>query len=401
MKKSFLFLFIILIVSCIGANGQTKDGAKTGPKADLVAELGDSLGNTSSLFYWQGRLWTLNDHFSVIFYSIDSVTGNVDTALDTGLPIVDLEEVVQDEEYFYLGDFGNNQRVPRSELNIYRMSKSGLLSGNFAVDTTRFLFYGYEADSVVEDSYLPTTDFDCEAMVAMGDSLYLFSKQWTGMRTVCYALPKTPGTYTADSCGSYDVEGLVTGAWIHSDSSLLVLDGYNILCQPFVCLFYDYEGHDFFGGESRKVVLANGFGTQTEAIVSRDGLHFFLTNEFFNRMGICRPPQLLRLDLSDYLGDYLRPDTDRYEGMDSVVRSVPEVYPNPTDGGLTVVVPQEAERWPGASVVLYAISGQEVLRRPVSVGRMRLPLGDVPAGEYLLRVVWAGGTTAAVPVVKR
>jgi hypothetical protein len=87
--------------------------------------------------------------------------------------------------------------------------------------------------------------------------------------------------------------------------------------------------------------------------------------------------------------------------MDSVVRSVPEVYPNPTDGGLTVVVPQEAERWPGASVVLYAISGQEVLRRPVSVGRMRLPLGDVPAGEYLLRVVWAGGTTAAVPVVRR
>jgi len=405
MKKCGVLIGIVLIISCVSARAQSFFGAKNGPTAVAVAELSDTLNNTSSLFYWQDRLWTLNDHGNIVFYAIDSVTGTIDTVLDTGLPIVDMEEVTQDEDYFYIGDFGNNHPQLRSELYIYRLSKANLLSGNFVVDTTVFLYYGYNPMAENEYEYLPTTDFDCEAMVASGDSLYLFTKQWTSMQTACYVLPKQPGTYTAARCGRYNVEGMVTGAWLHPENCLLVLCGYNIVCQPFVSLFYSYQGNAFFEGESQRVALANGIGTQTEAITSLDGLHYYLTHESFRNLGGNLPPHLLSLDLTDYLFDYFYPDTTGTDtggmvGIDALGQVQIEAYPNPATDVLTVEIPLLNSNMRNAFLVMYDTSGREVLRQPVTGETMRISVKELPLGHYVLRVLCSDGVAAAVKVGK-
>jgi len=382
-------------------SGKSASGTQNDLTAEVVAQLSDTLNNTSSLFYWQDRLWTLNDHGNIVLYAIDSVTGVIDTILDTGLPINDMEEVAQDNEYFYFGDFGNNHPELRQELYIYRMSKANLLSGHYVVDTTTFLYYGYNPNEN-DYEYLPTTDFDCEAMVAAGDSLYLFTKQWSSTQTVCYVLPKQPGTYTAARCDRYDVDGLVTGAWLHPETSLLVLCGYNIVCQPFVCIFYDFQGCQFFSGEKIRVALTNGLGTQTEAITSKDGLHYFLTNERFHNLGGDMPAHLLSLDLSDYLYSYFFPDTGEMEGIGEVepIPSGIKVYPNPTTEQLLVDLRKYAQVLPDAFVVIYDSRGREVLRRPATSERMQISVKEFPAGQYLVGLLHQEGLLEAVTVMK-
>jgi hypothetical protein len=400
MKYVKILLVILLIVNCVGANAQSRRIPKTNVTATVVGQLSDTLNNTSSLFYWQDRLWTLNDHGDIVFYAIDAETGAIEGIIDTHLPIEDMEEVAQDEDYFYFGDFGNNHPQLRSELYIYRMSKSDLFRGNYVVDTTTFLFSGYDPEAPNDHEALPITDFDCEAMVAAGDSLYLFSKQWTTQQTICYALPKQPGEYTAAACHQFNIGGLVTGAWLHPETCLLVLCGYSLLCQPFVWLFYDYQGHNFFGGENRRLVLGNGVGSQMEAIVSRDGLHYYLTQERFNQLGISNQAALLELDLSEYLRDYLYPDTTSVEGLGALERPMLKAFPNPTRGLLNLEIPKATNDLQDARVVLYATDGRELLQRPVTSERMQLSLSGMPAEQYLVRVVSQRGSTQPLRVVK-
>ncbi|MGC9330765.1 MAG: hypothetical protein ACP5DZ_02680, partial [Bacteroidales bacterium] len=75
------------------------------------------------------------------------------------------------------------------------------------------------------DNY--STNFDCEAIIAKGDSLYLFSKNWGNLKTYLYALPKVPGEYPATLKDSFNVQGLVTGAAIDTVENQITLIGYN------------------------------------------------------------------------------------------------------------------------------------------------------------------------------
>ena len=57
MKYIKILLVILLIVNCVGANAQSLRIPKTNVTATVVGQLSDTLNNTSSLFYWQDRLW--------------------------------------------------------------------------------------------------------------------------------------------------------------------------------------------------------------------------------------------------------------------------------------------------------------------------------------------------------
>ena len=192
MKWNGLLLLIGLTVSAVMANAQQLDDGFQSVKAQVVGTLDPLLDNTSSLFYWEGDLWTCNDHGEVVFHALDTTTGAILRSVATGVMPNDMEEVAQDDAYFYLGDFGNNHELLRTDMRVLRFLKSDLLSGRIHPDTIAFEYEGYDP-SVVKGKGLPTTDFDCEAMVAGTDSLYLFSKQWGSYQTVCYTLPKQPG----------------------------------------------------------------------------------------------------------------------------------------------------------------------------------------------------------------
>lgn len=392
MRRVFGICCICLMLCPLSALGQ-QGGSKPNPTAVIVDTLPTMLNNTSSLFYWQGGLWTANDHGGLVLYEMDTLTAHIVRQLpllDTLPPFSDMEETVQDDHYFYFGDFGNNHEHLRDDLRVLRLAKADLLAGVFRFDTIFFTYEGYDPTQSGADE-LPITDYDCEAMIATADSLYLFTKQWSSLQTTCYALPKEPGHYTAQPRGNADVYGLVTGACYRPSQRILVFTCYTQFCQPFIYLLYDFSGTDFFGGEHRRIPLSNFIGTQIEAIASADGLHYYLTNEHFSRVGITYPAQLLSLDLTDYLYAYLHPDTS-HVGITLPPCGAQRftLSPNPAVHHVEVTC-----MCPGVVATLSLYDSRGCLRLeqqlPAHSDTCHLDVSSLPVGTYLLIITTADG----------
>lgn len=259
---------------------------------------------TSGLVIFNDTLYTHNDDTDVNLYAIDSVTGTVLKTLPiTGSANQDWEEIAQDRDYFYIGDFGNNVSGNRTNLNIIKVSKQSLAEGNPQIERINFT-YSDQIDFDVKKSN--TTNFDCEAMVVSRDSIYIFTKQWTSKMTSVYALPKTAGNYIAKLKGSYDVKGLITGATYLEDKRLIVLCGYSSFVHPFLYLLYDFKGHDFFSGNKRKIDLDDMSFNQVEGIATANGLSYFLSNEHLQKQPFVNVKQKLHsIDLSQFIAGYL------------------------------------------------------------------------------------------------
>ncbi len=260
------------------------------PRTERVAHLPEEVEGTSSLFWMDGRLWTANDHGSLKLYSLDTLTAAIDSVIDLGVTVYDLEEVTLDSNYLFFGDFGDN-RGSRSDLRILRLSRSNLAAGRFLFDT--ILFYYPERTVAL------ARDFDCEAFVAGADSLYLFTKQWSSQNSDCYALPKVPGNYAAEHRFMLPAAGLLTGACYLPERRMLVLLGYSKLVKPFIYVIDGFEGEDFSSGRHRRSSLANPIGTQTEGVATLDGRHLFLTHETLRLRLFYRRASLLHLDLPE------------------------------------------------------------------------------------------------------
>jgi hypothetical protein len=220
----------------------------------------------------------------------------------TGIFNTDWEEISEDRDFIYIGDFGNNFSGNRDDLKILKVSKASVLAGKPEVE---FINFSYSGQGPPDSSEPNDTDFDCEAMVVSMDSIYLFTKQWVSSGTSLYALPKTPGTHVAKLKSFYNVRGLITGAVYLEQERLIALCGYNKILEPFVFLLYDFQGTDFFGGNKRKISLDLPYH-QVEAITTADGLKYFIANENFTQPEMVTVPQALNiLDLQKYLGTYL------------------------------------------------------------------------------------------------
>ncbi len=357
--------------------------------ATTLAQLSDTIRESSGLVHWEGAFWTHNDDSDTTLYAIDTADGHILKRVRiAGAPNRDWEEITQDADYFYLGDFGNNVDGNRQDLVILRIAKSVLLAGQ-TTGTPDKIRFSYSDQS----SFAPTgnnnTDFDCEAFIATADSLYLFTKQWLGGKTRMYALPKTPGTYVASPRGNLDVDGLVTGATYLPGRRTIALSGYRIsglTFQPFVYLLYDYSGTSFFGGNRRKILVDPSFH-QIEAITTIDGQRFFLTNELFSQSFFNVPAKLRRLDLSPYLSGWYAS-----LGVVPAGRSTdaPSLFPNPARSRFDVRI---VARRPGPlDATIFESSGKAVLRQRfgLSAGANRISM-EAPAcapGLYYVHLCW-------------
>lgn len=264
--------------------------------------LPDKINETSGLIIWNDLIWTINDSDDTNLYAFDTV--NIDSLLIFplyGTFNIDWEEISQDNNYLYIGDFGNNADGSRKNLKIYRIEKKSILTGSPLIDTIHF---EYPSRTDFSSQGPNNTDFDCEAFIVNSDSIYLFTKQWITQRTNIYSLPKQPGDYIANYKSDYNVQGLITGAACLEKEKLLVLCGYTILLQPFLYLFYDYKDQDFFSGNKRKISINLPFH-QVEGIATKDGLKYYISNEYFNQSSIVVPQKLHLLDLTKYLNNYL------------------------------------------------------------------------------------------------
>ena len=264
--------------------------------------LNQKLKETSGLIQWNNKFWTHNDDTDTNLYALDTINGEI---LETyNLPYVtntDWEEISQDENYLYIGDFGNNASGNRTDLNILRIEKNSLLASNPVIDKIEFK---YSNQTNFTRQFANKTNFDCEAFVVTKDSIFLFTKEWKSKKTTIYSLPKMPGKYVAQQKEVYNIEGLVTGATYLESKNILALCGYTRTGKPFVNLFYDFKETHFFAGNKRKINLKTRF-LQIEGISTNDGLHYYITNEYLKFVLANNPQQMHVLDLSKYLKSFI------------------------------------------------------------------------------------------------
>ncbi len=247
----------------------------------LMNVLPDEVRETSGLAFFNNSLWTLNDSGGEpVLYKLDTATGKVVQRVRiSNATNVDWESLATDDEFVYIGDFGNNSGN-RKDLKIYKVRISDIPeSCDVSVGSTEIDFY-YPDQPNKHIEKRKYNNFDCEALMAMGDSLYLFSKNWENYKTRVYSLPKTPGSYSAALIDSFNVRGLVTAADYNPKSNEVILQGYtNKSWVPFAWLLFDFKGHHFFSGNKRRVDMPNILTTQTEGVVYVDGKQTILSSE--------------------------------------------------------------------------------------------------------------------------
>lgn len=321
MKKIFFLLFLISVIpiqaqisGCTDpisknfnpaaiVNDGSCDYASARIKPIYSVKLNAILKETSSLTQSDSLFWTNNDDTNTALYAIN-IKGVIKNKIELkNVTNTDWEEITQDANYFYIGDFGNNVSGNRKDLHILRVEKQSLLQNNQKIDT---LSFSYSNQMDFKKAKANASNFDCEAFIVSGDSIYLFSKEWKQKRTSVYVIPKLPGRHIAQLKESYNVKGLITAATYVAEKKLLVLAGYSKSLSPFIYLFYDYNKSGFFSGNKRKIKIALPFH-QIEGISTLNGLHYFSTNENFARKRIINVPQQLhQFDLSAFLANYLK-----------------------------------------------------------------------------------------------
>ena len=172
-------------------NATVNDGSCTYPYTIVTpyfsTALPTLLNGSSGLMFFDEMLFTHNDHDDQSLFQIDSTDGHIIEQLYfSGIPFQDVEDCDHDSLYVYLGDTGNNSFGNRTDLHFLRILKSSLQSDNPIIDTLWFSYVDQVDFSSCPDN---TTDFDCEAFIVVGDSIYLFTKQWTTQHTALYVMP--------------------------------------------------------------------------------------------------------------------------------------------------------------------------------------------------------------------
>jgi hypothetical protein len=299
-------------------------------------DLDPVLEETSGLVCWDDLVWTHNDNTDTTLYGLDGSDGHIEkTFALTGVVNNSWEEISQDKDYLYLGDFGNNDNGNRTDLHLLRIAKKSLQGGDPQIDT---LWFSYADQTDLEPAGANATDFDCEAFIVSSDSIYLFTKQWVSLGTQVYRLPKIPGTHVALKVTGYPVEGLITGATWFEAEHLVVLCGYTSLLSPFLYLLYDFEGTRFFSGNKRRVSVSLPFH-QVEGVASTDGTTYYLSNEYFEFQSLAQTTQMLHIfHLEELLGAYL----EQASGSFTPGTVQHSVYPNPAVQTITVRTPGSA-----------------------------------------------------------
>jgi hypothetical protein len=268
------------------------------PEVRKVSMLGKKLAESSALLYVDGTLFTLSDDKKPVLFRIDTATAKIRQTISIeNASFTDKEALAMDDEYIYIGDVGNNTGS-RRDLQVVRISKSDITaSKELSVKGERISFTYPEQ---VKFGVKPKDNkFDCEAMVVMGDSIYLFTKQHNNLKTTLYALPKKPGTYEARKKGVFDVKGMISDATLSPDGTTLLLLGYGRQHQSsFIWKFTGFTGADFFSGYSSVITLSSEqLAWQTEGITFIDNSEVFISCEETNDL----PAALYRLNVNDLL----------------------------------------------------------------------------------------------------
>lgn len=221
--------------------------------------------------------WSHNDSGGLPALYLFNVNGQlVHTLQVTNFTNIDWEDLAQDNAgNLYVGEFGNNSNN-RTDLKILKVPVTGLPNQAAASAIT----YNYP-DQTLFPPPPNARNFDMEAMIYRNDTLFLFSKNvlsFTVMGTgysKLYAVPATPGNYTAELIDSLYTFFQATAADIAPSGKAVAL-----LCYSRLYILHSFTGNNFFNGLQQMYQVAPLFPPkQTEAVVFRDCSSVYITAE--------------------------------------------------------------------------------------------------------------------------
>lgn len=335
-----------------------------GQEVSLVTFLDDAINESSGLVKIGDRLITHNDSGNPAeLYELDANTGEVmRTVSINNATNVDWEDITFDENYIYIGDFGNNSGS-RTDLKVYKISLEEYLTNDSVNAEVINFSYAEQTD------YSPspfTTNFDAESLIVVNDQLYIFSKNWGNLQTDIYALSTTPGTYALEKIGNIQAECLVSGAAYNTETNHILLIGY-FFSANYVFELSQIDFNEFSIGNTQRYEFTppSNASTQIEGITYANENTYLLTSEEFDD----KSSALLELETA----------TMHVSQVDANEKC--EIYPNPASDVVTI----------DCSGLKYVelYNAQGLLIRKHS-GR-NLDVNNLPKGVYYLKAYTKDG----------
>jgi hypothetical protein len=265
MHFSRFFLLILLVIA--GCDQLPEEILPADASLLKVFDLPDILSESSGMIFYDSLLWTFNDSRSgAQLYGLGITSGDIRKQITVSNAVnVDWEDIAQDSLFIYIGDIGNGSGS-RTSLTVYKLRKSAILDlpeQNCLADSINFSF----EDQTDFTAHYHETQFDCEALICVNDSLYVFTKDWVGNHSVLYNVPNIPGNYMAKRIDEFDSDGLVTGASYIPGNKQIILCGYRNY-RPFIILFESSDAVIISLLTQTRYDFSEYIGLQTEGIDS-------------------------------------------------------------------------------------------------------------------------------------
>jgi len=324
---------------------------------DSLSSLENTLTEISGFEYLNSKLIGHTDSGGEnALYEISPINGSVlRKVVISNASNIDWEDITADATHIFIGDFGNNNG-DRQDLKIYRISQQDFYSLDTVAAETLSISYTAQTNF---SSMRFQTNYDAEAMVAVGDSLYLFSKNWGNLRSYVYSLPKVAGQYALEIRDSLEIQGLITGADYDPDLDRLSFCGYTFT-EAFFIDILNPAFPELSQSMLDKTQLPFSGAFQVESICHEDSSRLYLATE-----GNANIPAYLYsffIDKASSIQTFNSPDF--------------RVFPNPAQNVISI----ETEE--SISSSLYSMQGTLLLE---TKGK-RLHLNSLTPGYYFLKI---------------
>lgn len=391
--KPFLFLALFFVTS-LGSYSQSgctdstannynpsavsNDGSCTYNASSQIFHLKGPLASfaneSSGIVFTDGVIWTHNDSGNPSkIYKADTTNGALLQTLSvTNFPNTDWEDITADSAYLYIADCGNNNGT-RTDLKVLKIDKTQYLSNPAAVVNVTAQAINFSYSDQTNFTSNNNNNYDCEAIISIGNFLYLFTKDGGDFQTRVYKLSKTPGTYTLSPYTSYNVNGKITGAAYNKQTHEVALIGY--LSQhknSFLWFLNDFSGDMFFSGNKRRVELGNSVNDwQTEGIdyISNSELFFSCETSYV-------PASLYSAVKNNTIPLY----TDVPELQNQLTQI--KIYPNPTENTLYLDLINNGAK----KITVSDLLGKTVLTTDCLENKLSLDVSKLPSGVYFIAV---------------
>ena len=258
--KSIFFGILIFILSIGECGAQTAN-------LRAICTLPGSINEASGIALGaNSTFWIHNDSGSKSYiYNIDSHCSILRRVEVLGSSQNDWEDLARDDKgNLYIADIGNNGNA-RKDLVIYKVpNPDATIPDTIRAEKIEFTYEDQFAFPPAQSGL----NFDAEALVWLGDSLYIFSKNrtvpYTGY-TKMYVLPDKSGKYTARLVDSLYTGPSSLAGWITAADIDLINKHLILLSNRKVILVENFVGNNPLSGTDKTISFSSAL-SQYEAV---------------------------------------------------------------------------------------------------------------------------------------